>query len=270
MMLDGALDLHVHCAPDVRERRTTALELARAARDAGMSGLLLKNHEFSTVALAATVSEALDGFPVFGGIVLNEAVGALNVAAVEIALRMGAKEVWMPTHCACHERAYRGRPGTGISILDSAGRVLPDVHEICRLVAAHEAVLGTSHLSPREIRELVLTAREHRVRALLITHPEIVFLNLSLDFQKEIAGPDVFFERCYVRKGFALDWDGLAAAIRAVGVDSTVLATDLGQPENPHPVEGLTEAREQLRARGFSVAELDSMLRITPRRLLEL
>lgn len=260
-MLDGACDLHVHCAPDVRQRRTTALELARAARDAGMSALLLKNHEFSTVALAATVSEALDGFPVYGGIVLNEAVGALNVAAVEIALRMGAKEVWMPTHCACHERAFRGRAGTGIRILDDAGTVLPDVHEICRLVAQHNAVLGTAHLSPVEIHALIRTAREHGVRKVIVTHPEITFLNLSIEFQKELAGPDILFERCFVRQLFALDYDGLARSIRAVGVETTMLATDLGQPENPHPVEGLAIMRDELSARGFTTGELDRMLR---------
>jgi len=268
--LDGACDLHVHCSPDVRARRTTALELARAARDAGLSALLLKNHEFSTVALAATVSEALGGFPVYGGVVLNDAVGALNLAAVEVALRMGAKEVWMPTHCSCHERAYRGHAGTGITILDSQGKVLPDVHQICKLVAAYDAVLGTCHLSPDEIFRLVAVAREHGVRKVLITHPEIVFLNLSVDFQRGIAGPDVFFERCFVRELFALSWDQLAHNIRAVGVESTILATDLGQPENPHPVEGLGTMRTELSNRGFSVPELDRMLRMNPRRMLSL
>lgn len=269
-MLDGACDLHVHCSPDVRGRKTTALELAHAARNSGMSALLLKNHEFSTVALAATVSEALEGFPVYGGIVLNEASGGLNVVAVDVALRMGAKEVWMPTHCACHERTFRGRPGTGISILESGGGVREEVHEICSLVAEHGAVLGTSHLSPAEIRELVRVAREHGVRAIVITHPEITFLNLSIGFQKELAGPDVFFERCFVRQQFACDWDGLAANIRAVGVESTVLATDLGQPENPHPVEGLLQMRSELSSRQFSVEELDVMLRRNGQRLLEL
>jgi hypothetical protein len=270
MNLDGAIDLHVHCAPDVRDRKTTALQLARAARDAGMSSLLIKNHEFSTVALAATVSEALDGFPVFGGVVLNDSSGGLNVAAAESALRMGASEVWMPTHCACHERAYRGQPGTGISILDDDGRVLEPVLEICSLAARHDAMIGTCHLSPREIYELVRAARQAGVRKIVITHPEIVFLNLSIEFQRSLAGPDVFFERCYVRPLMALDWDALAASIRAVGVGSTILATDLGQPENPHPVQGLLTAREEMSKRGFSVVELDVMLRRNARRLLSL
>jgi hypothetical protein len=35
---------------------------------------------------------------------------------------------------------------------------------------------------------------------------------------------------CYVRANSAVDWDGFAAGIRALGVETTVLATDLGQP----------------------------------------
>jgi hypothetical protein len=113
-------------------------------------------------------------------------------------------------------------------------------------------------------------ARDAGVPKILITHPEIVFLNLSIEFQRSLAGPGVFFERCYVRPLMALGWDELAASIRAVGVESTVLATDLGQPENPHPVEGLEDFREEMSRRGFSGPELDLMLRRTPRRLLSL
>ena len=102
--LDGAIDLHVHCAPDVRPRKTDALELARAARDAGMRALLLKNHESPTMALAHVTQQVTPGLRVFGGLVLNYAVGGLNPAAVESAIRGGAKQIWMPTHCAEGER----------------------------------------------------------------------------------------------------------------------------------------------------------------------
>ena len=50
--LDGVVDLHVHTGPDVRPRKMTGLELARAARSAGMRGFLLKNHHVPTVIAA--------------------------------------------------------------------------------------------------------------------------------------------------------------------------------------------------------------------------
>jgi hypothetical protein len=75
----------------------TALELANAAKSAGMAGLLLKNHETSTTPLAETVRQVVTDFQVFGGLVLNQAVGGFNPVAVEMAILGGAKQIWMPT-----------------------------------------------------------------------------------------------------------------------------------------------------------------------------
>lgn len=268
--LEGAIDLHVHCSPDVRPRKMTAVELVEAAKAAGMRGLLLKNHDVPTAALAEVLRQVIPGIAVFGGLVLNEAVGGFNPEAVETALKMGAKEIWMPTHCAEQERRYRGRPGTGLRVLDDADQLIAPVREILCLVAENDAILGTGHLSPEEIAVLVRDARDAGVRKILVNHPEIRFQQLSEGFQRQIAGPDVFFERCYARALFTHDWDGLARAAREVGWQSTVLATDLGQPENPDPVTGLAEMRREFAARGFTDRELRVMMCDNPARLLDL
>ncbi len=272
MPLNGAFDLHVHCAPDVRPRKTTALELARAARAAGMRGLLLKNHHAPTMMLAAAVREVAPELHIFGGLVLNEAAGGFNPRAVEAALRMGAAEIWMPTLCAANERAHRGDTGggPGLTIYDPLGRLHAGLKEILRLAAAANAILGTGHLAGHEIRDLAAAARDAGVSKFLVTHPEIDFINLPVDLQRDIGGPGVYFERCYVRPGFALGWDDFASVIRQVGVESTVLATDLGQPENPDPVGGLDEMYRQLARRGFSPSELERMMCHNPASLLGL
>src|SRR5688572_11330163 len=136
MELEGVIDLHVHAGPDVRVRKTTALELARAAQAAGMRGFLFKNHHAPTVISAATLREAVPGLEVFGGLVLNESVGGLNPLAVEAALKMGAAAIWMPTLDAAHERRFRGQPDVGITVLAEGGQLRPAVHEILRLIAA--------------------------------------------------------------------------------------------------------------------------------------
>jgi hypothetical protein len=109
------------------------------------------------------------------------------------------------------------------------------------------------------IRGLLRAGREAGVRKFLITHPEIRFLDLPAGLQREIGGPDVYFERCYVREDFALDWDGSAEVIRGVGVESTALSTDLGQPENVDPVSGLDRMWRELSQRGFRAREIDRM-----------
>lgn len=205
MDLEGAIDTHVHAAPDVRPRKTTALALVQAAREAGFRAVVLKNHDIATTALAATLREVVPGIDIYGGLVLNESCGGLNPAAVEVALKMGAKQIWMPTYCAQHERVYRGESRPGLRVVGDDGALTPQVQEICRLIAEHDAVLGTAHLSPSEIFTLVRFGRDAGIKRFLITHPEIDFLRLSLDFQKELSGPGVYFERCYSREGFSLD-----------------------------------------------------------------
>lgn len=267
--LEGVIDLHVHAGPDVRPRKMTALDVARAAQAAGMRGLLVKNHHTATVLAAAAVEQQVPGLRVFGGLALNEWVGGLNPAAVEAALKMGAREIWMPTLSAENERAHHGRPG-GLSVLDEAGNLKPAVSEILRLIAASDAIAGTGHLSPGEIAAVVAAARQAGVGRILVTHPEHKPVNLPAAMQRELAAPGVYFERCFARSQFTLDWDGLAAEIREVGVETTVLATDLGQPDTPDPVTGLKQMLAEFAKRGFSQDELRTMSCRNPAVLLGL
>ncbi len=264
MRLQAVIDTHVHAGPDVRPRKVSAYQLARAAREAGMRAIVLKNHHCSTVPLAAALSEALPGIIVRGGLALNQAVGGWNPEAVDAALRMGAAQIWMPTLSAENERAFRGAPGTGLRALDKEGRLLPEVIRIIRLIARAGAILGTGHLAPEETAAVVAVAREEGVRAILVTHPEIQFIAMPVALQKGLAGPGLYFERCFCRPGFCRDWAGLAADIRATGVQNTILATDLGQPDNPHPVEGLEHFISQMRGQGFSPLELETMTAANP------
>jgi len=261
-MIPGCIDPHVHAGPDLRPRKLTALELARLAASKGLAAIVLKNHYTSTVPLAATVTEAVPGIRVFGGLVLNEWVGGLNPAAAEVALKMGAAEIWLPTWSAENERAYRGRPGTGLKVIDDHGTLRQEVREIIRLVAAADRILGTGHLAPREILAVAREAQAAGLRKLLVTHPEIEFIRLPVTTQRELAAQGIRFERCYARwPPFVFDWDGLAREIREVGVDSTILASDLGQAENPDPVQGFAQMLEELSQRGFTARELDIMAR---------
>ena len=109
--LEGAVDLHVHSAPDVDRRRFNDLELARAARDAGVGAVLIKSHQNSTVERAWLVAQCVPEIRVYGGLVLNETVGGLNPAAVRLALQMGARQIWMPTRSARNHLQYHGQPG---------------------------------------------------------------------------------------------------------------------------------------------------------------
>ena len=76
--LEGAVDLHVHSAPDVDPRRFNDLELAAEAAKAGMRAVLLKSHQNSTVERAWLTAKVVPGIHVFGGLVLNAPAGGIN------------------------------------------------------------------------------------------------------------------------------------------------------------------------------------------------
>jgi len=269
--LHGAVDLHVHSAPDVDRRRYNDLELAEEAQRAGMGAVLIKSHQNSTVERAWLVARCVPGIRVYGGLVLNETIGGLNVAAVRLALNLGARQIWMPTRSARNHRAWHGESG-GIGILDEHGRLLPTAHEILTLAAHAGCILGTGHLSPQETAALVAASQHLPGAKILVTHPEWGPTFHSIDAQKQLARhTNVYFERCFVSTTHLCGCVPFATIERAIietGVERTVLSTDLGQPETPPPAEGLRLYAERLRSSGFSVDQIRTMVQTTPEALL--
>ena len=51
-LLRGAYDCHVHCGPDVIVRAQDVTALAESAAQAGLAGVVLKNHAGSTTGVA--------------------------------------------------------------------------------------------------------------------------------------------------------------------------------------------------------------------------
>src|SRR4051812_40727043 len=98
----GAIDFHVHSEPDVFGRSMDDIDVAVLASRKGMRGLVLKNHVTMTADRAVLVMKIVPGIEVFGGIVLNNAVGGINPAAVE----------WCTACLAAAAKSYGCRPLT--------------------------------------------------------------------------------------------------------------------------------------------------------------
>lgn len=271
--LAGAIDTHVHSFPDVIARKLDDRELVEQARAAGMSALVLKCHHGCTCARAYLLNRFYPDFRVFGGIVLNEAVGGFNPHAVEAALKMGATQVWMPTKSAANHQMHLGGRG-GFTVFDGA-RLREDVGVILRLIAEADAILATGHLSPEESRVVVGEALAAGVRRVSVTHPEWGVTSMPVAVQLELASSGaVFFERCLVSTRpdlkATVPFEIMAGQIRAVGVDTTIAATDYGLPQLPSPVDGLLEYATRLVQSGFSAIDVRRMIRDNPARLLRL
>ncbi|MFN0101541.1 MAG: DUF6282 family protein [Bryobacteraceae bacterium] len=269
--LRGAADLHVHSAPDVVPRRFDDIELAREAARGGFGALLLKNHMVPTMDRAHLVRKIVPEIAVHGGIVLNDSVGGFNIAAVRVALELGAREVWMPTKSAHNHKLYDGEHG-GLTVFDAHGELRQHVKEIVILMAHSNAILGTGHLSPAEGASLIRYAYAQGVRRMLVTHPEWAPTFYPIELQKDLAGYGVMFERCFVSTTAlcgSVPMGTIVKAVSDVGIESTVLASDLGQPDTPAPVDGMTMYAEQMRAAGFAADDVRRMMVVNPLYLLE-
>src|SRR5579871_4664697 len=235
----GAYDLQVHVAPDIIARRIDDLGLAKEFLARGLKGFVLKSHYMSTAERAKVVTAAVPGIQAYGAITLNHSVGGLNPVAVDIAGRSGAKIVWFPTVDAENETA--GLPTGGnkklpfwaeiqreisamgispprMSVLDANGRLTQATRSCIELIAKHDMILATGHLGRKEIFALVKTAREMKVRKVLVTHAEFPSQNLSAEEQVELANMGAIIEHCFttMHTGKA-PWQTVMHSIRAVG-----------------------------------------------------
>ena len=290
-LVRGAYDLHVHLGPDAVERSAYDFETARRFAEVGMAGMVLKSHYVPTAERAAVARRLVPAVDTRGSITLNATVGGLNPLAIEIAAREGAAVVWLPTVDAENETAgrvdlpenanvpvwaalqqdlrRRGFATPPVPVVDGAGRIVPALGEVLRLVAEHDLVLATSHLNRDEIFTVVDAAIEAGVTKLIITHPEFPSQNLPAEDQAALAARGALLERCFTTPNTRkVAWEVMLRNIRHCGVQASFLASDLGQ-KNAAPVEyGLAHFADRLLAEGFSETEIRTMAVDNTRRLL--
>ena len=166
----GAIDMHVHSHPDVFGRSMDDIDVATLAKAKGLRGILLKNHVANTADRAQLVMKVVPGIEVWGGIVLNNAVGGINPAAVEWMHRMyggRGRVVWLPTFDADkHVKTLVDKNKSGIMVAPN-GAVTPEMEEVLKIVARENLLLGTGHIHPEEViagRRCRLAAGQQPVR----------------------------------------------------------------------------------------------------------
>jgi uncharacterized protein DUF6282 len=281
--LAGAVDTHVHTAPDLVPRAQNDVELAQAAAAAGMRAVVIKSHHFPTADRARLAGLLVSGVEVLGGLALNAtSAGGLNAEAVRTALAVGGKVIWLPTVSAANHLAHVAAgqssahlrsltsSSVAVPVLDAGGAVRPELDAVLRLIAEHDAVLATGHLAPAETAAVARRAQALGVSRIVVTHPELALVGMSIDQQRDLAARGVFFERCYLNVLNGLPAKAILEAARTVGVESTILATDLGQAANPAPVAGFRAYYEAMREAGLTDEEWTAMAVANPTRLLGL
>ena len=283
----GAGDIHVHTAPSLFRRRYDDLELAQVAAAARMQAVVLKSHAGDTAARADIANRAVDGVRVFGGVVLNQFVGGINPHAVQASVQMGGRVVWMPTmHAANHIAHYGGagyteQPGATpptaaepVRVLGDNGELLPAVQDVLNVIAAHpDVILVNGHLSAPATLALFRAATRRGIERLVVSHPRLQLTAFDADTQAQLVQLGAMIEHCYLPH--TPEWGEVpftrtAADIQAVGVEHSLLSTDLGQANQISPPTGLQRFGERLIAAGILPEDVRRLLVDNPARLLGL
>lgn len=273
-------DVHVHAAPDVLERIGYDDQIGAGYAAAGYSGFVLKAHHESTVGRASALSRS-SGLDVVGGITLNRAVGGINPAAVLSALSTGGRVVWFPTADA-HTQESAGLPRLGDlderldrsvlsvpPVLAADDASIKNVALVLDLIAEHDAVLCTGHLSGDECRWLLDQAEARGIGRFLLTHPSYTVPGMEVREIAELAERGAFVEitayQLFHQPGMTAA--RLAAVARAAG-PRLVLASDAGQPDSPEPPSALEQLIAALAAEGLDPGWLRDAAGDTPRQLV--
>ncbi|MEE9276010.1 MAG: DUF6282 family protein [bacterium] len=297
-LLQGAIDSHIHASPSLFPRVCDHAECARGAAAAGMRAVVFKFHHGDTSGRVPIVRDIVgDAIEIYGGVTLNNAVGGLNPFAVDTAIRLGAKTVWMPTLSAKNHLDKLGAPHfTGmkqvggvrlkekpLTVFADAKRrkVLPEVRTICRLIAQAGICLSTGHLDVGEVRALIGAAKEEGVRRIIVQHAEYI-VDATIEEQIEFAEMGAYIEHlaifCFThwgayptnKKAPPISVKEQVKMVRAVGPARTILATDLGQLHNAPPWEGMRIFVQLMLDHGIKPAEIETMIKRNPAKMLGL
>jgi hypothetical protein len=274
-VLAGTIDIHVHSDPDNVPRALDGLDVAKLARSKGMRGIVLKNHYDPTAGLAFLARKEAPGLAVFGGVDLNLTVGGMNPAAVEHMTQVAGgwgRVVWMSTFDAENQVRYSKENRPFVSVARN-GELLPETKAVISVIVKHGLVLATGHVSSQEGLMLLREGRRQGAQHMVVTHAMNAPILMDVAQMQEAAKQGAFLEftgGSLTTADAAARMDRFADAIRKVGPQFCILASDLGQKANALPPDGFAAFILALRARGFTEQELDRMSKQNPARLLGL
>ncbi|MBR1217062.1 hypothetical protein JQ557_03605 [Bradyrhizobium sp. U87765 SZCCT0131] len=264
-LLVGAVDLHCHSGPAAMPRILDHHEELVDAAAAGFRAVLYKDHFYPGMAHAILLEKLFPETHVrlFSGVALNNAVGGINPHAVDHAIKLGGKIVWMPTLSAANHIAVQKSgqaktfPKTSqkmldpmpLSALDANGRLTDDTRKVIDLIAEADIILSGGHLHASELHLVFDEAVKRGVRKMMVNHPTYIVGCTDTDI-RQLVRRGVVMEHsiCMFIDGKSKKYsaDDLAHLIEVAGVDKTILSSDLGLTGSQRPVDGFRSITQML------------------------
>lgn len=283
-LLQGAVDIHVHGAPDPEiDVGWDQLEITKKATDIGMGAVVFKAHTIPTSATVYYVQKTVDEYAktvgkkaarAFGGVTLNYYQGGLNPDAVQMCADLGGKVVWLPSHSSAHHKRVMGEKG-GIELLDKNDKPVPELYEIFKIIAENDMILDPCHAGTKQRFVIIREAKKLGVKKIVITHPNWNVTKATHEQMAEMGKmgayiglfmygdvPNFNNPNCDPMEMFEI--------IRKVGPEHIVLASDLGTVVNMPPWEGMKLFMRILLANGVGRKAIRKMCVENSSALLEI
>ncbi len=291
-ILRGITDLHIHAGPSVANRSVDAVEAYNEAAEAGYRAVLVKDHYFPSTMGTTMINKHLgNGYTeCFSWLVLNNAVGAFNLIAVDTAVKMGAKIICMPTisaknHIDTHKHGFVGAGSNGLTekpiyYLDENDELIPEVTALLEYLAQHKDIcLATGHACAHETDKLIRKAADLGIEKILVNHP-FFDIDATIEDVKRWAslGAMIEINVCVFENMINLKTGKIMGPIPFslfkeyydnLPIENIVIDTDLGQSIFVHPVEGMYEFLNEIHDRyGITEEEINIMTKKNPAKLI--
>lgn len=283
----NAWDIHVHASPSLFPRWGDAVDLASECSKHSMAGFVLKYHHGSSVEVASIANKNFGDIKIYGGVTLNYGVGGLNPYAVDTAVALGGKVVWLPTiHAVNHENTMgvlggfkfqksdtRIRINSGISVVNDQGAIKEELKDILDLISGRSVVLATGHVSVQEIYKVQKYIMNEGLEIpLLINHALFRTTELSEQQINELANENTWFETVYLTVSPVADAVPIKKVAGIIGNTSDaqwIIASDSGQINNIKSPQALSTYAKMLVDEGIEEQRVLRMLRDEPKSLLK-
>ncbi len=286
-LLIGAVDLHCHSGPAVMPRILDHHDQLLEAAAAGFRAVVTKDHYYLGTSHAVILEKLFPdlGTRMFSGIALNNASGGINPHAVDHAVKLGAKIVWMPTLSAANHIAKMATEAKGfpkvegaleaipLTVLDANGKLTDETLKVLDLIAAADVILAGGHLSAHELTLLFAEGQRRGVKKMMVNHPTYVIGCTDDDIRTLVSlGGKMEHSICQFIPGRAQKFapDFVLHLIEVAGVANTVFGSDLGLRGSARPIDGYRTFVGQLLDLGVPAADIRTMISTNGTALLNL
>ncbi|MDL2280654.1 DUF6282 family protein [Selenomonadales bacterium OttesenSCG-928-I06] len=281
-IMEGAIDHHIHAYPDFVFRSQDMIEVSIDAANAGMRAVGFKDHWNHTGGCAFLTQRYIDdmvkrgelarGIEVYGGIGLNL---GMNPQAVHEGLKYpNTKMLYFPTFNSGGYMRSSGQEANKntIWLCDDNNEVLPNVKEIIDMATEKKVGIAFGHTDFIELVPLCEYAKKVGARVIL-DHPLIEVNKLTIDEMKVLADLGAYVGT-YCQPMIPSLYQPLQdpmetiQAIKAIGPERCIIASDFGQVLHVLGIEGVRIFVRALLGLGIEEEDIRTMIKGNVEKLL--